>query len=765
MFRNTIGGDSPPPVLVDSLMQKDFVKERISMRDSLTLSSSSEDSGSPFVFVSQLSNISNDLKCQSCIQVLDLEAKTHNNCGNMFCSECLKCTEKCNICERDEILGENLSDISDITKRQIEGLLVRCSKCENYVLRGFFKNHMESKCSSYLEEVDVYFKKKINESESTCQTKAVVFDQSIKQLESKLEYLSSQSRELEGKISNIVLMSSREEFSQCVKLDVGGEIINVALSTLLNTEYEPTSSLASMFKEVTDFDEEHFIDCDVELFLLILHWLRFGKISVNPNIARLLIDVATSFNMEKLKSQLESNDLLTESITKFGIEIEKKKSRIKHYELKNIIEYHRRENLEVKLSNIDLKLVSLKDLDIRKIQITDSDFSGMNLSEVNFSGCNLRGCTFEKANLAHANLTLCDLRYTNFTSANLTGGSLGGANLSGALFDNTNFTNTNLKGCDLTNIASESTGCVLSNAKMNRAKVNEEFLRSAKTLFGVDLSGCSMKQFNFSNMDLSSSNFSNTILNQSDFTNTALSNANFSNSSMAECIFSRCLITGTKFINTNLRNCNMSVINPESTGYFISGAKLNGTTVGEDFNSKAAQVTKKKVAFRKNQENELEYLMISDGYFYGLLKNFAEKEFASENILIWEKVRTISSNYTNYNALVTVEDLREIERDFIRNYSEYEINLSSDCKKKFYKLIFPSYSTYIQSSEEEGGFDAMSKNIDTILSEVSTIVTVKVLTDLLWPELFMNISDTFSRLQKTKQYKQWEKSTGKSLEL
>ena len=180
-----------------------------------------------FTFVSQLCNISNEYKCQYCNQVLDLEATTHQSCGSNLCGECIKCLEECPICEKEELVNENSNPISELTRFYLENLLVRCSKCENYVLRGFFKNHTDNKCSSHLEEIDSYYKKKISQAESDHQTKSQVLDQSIKQVESKIEFLSSQVKELEGKVSNVVLMSSREQFSQCVKLDVGGETIHV----------------------------------------------------------------------------------------------------------------------------------------------------------------------------------------------------------------------------------------------------------------------------------------------------------------------------------------------------------------------------------------------------------------------------------------------------------------------------------------------------------------------------------------------------------
>nr|CAG4719299.1 unnamed protein product [Naegleria fowleri] len=662
-----------------------------------------------------------------------------------------------------------------------QAMIGRCSECHEYVKRGNFEKHVQNDCKSEIEtNFEEIQQQRMEELHNDFTIKIHSTQERITKLETDLKELTSQKMNLQNKISDLAKRRFMEENSQIVTLDVGGEIIQTSLSTLINREFEPESLLASMFENVlssnndSSMDEEstpchHYIDCDPDHFSLVLHWLRYGNIRVDTSTGKLLVDVAEQFGLVNLKQQIESCELLKESVSKFGLSnINKTYNKIKQYEMDHLLSYSMKENVQLSLTNVDLRGVSLRDSQITNAVITYSNFGGMNLVGACFSGTNLSGCNFEKCNLTNVNLSGCNLTNVNFRNATLTNASLTGSILDGCILENCNLSNANLKACNLTTTSSNSTGYILANAKLNRAIVNADFLRKSKSLFGIDLSGCSLKKMDFSGLDFSYANLSNCILSQSNFTNTNFANANLSTSSLSECIFTGCNITGAKLVNSSLRNCDLTSIDPASVGYCVAGAKLQGAKYDNEFMNKATKLVrnKKDSYTRRNQsqENDLETLMLSDGYFYSILKVFAEKEYASENLLLWEKIKNLSSDFNNLHAVVNKDMLREIYNEYVKPSAPNEINFSSDCKKKFYSLIEPNSELSKHASIATTRESVIHANpIESVENEISKKqneeVNVKSVMDLLWPELFMNIYDTFTRLQKTKQYAHWEKTS------
>ncbi|EFC40914.1 hypothetical protein NAEGRDRAFT_58957 [Naegleria gruberi] len=133
----------------------------------------------------------------------------------------------------------------------------------------------------------------------------------------------------------------------------------------------------------------------------------------------------------------------------------------------------------------------------------------------------------------------------------------------------------------------------------------------------------------------------------------------------------------------------------------------------------------KMIRYSKNDESEKLEDIISDKNLFKILKEYAQKEFSLENILLYENLQQFS------HKKFTRTDLEEIEELFVRNYSKYEVNLPSLTKRKFYE--------YMKETEK-------SETLD-----------VKLVKDLIFQEILNNIMDTFSRLQETEEYLKWER--------
>ncbi|EFC38972.1 hypothetical protein NAEGRDRAFT_73295 [Naegleria gruberi] len=107
-----------------------------------------------------------------------------------------------------------------------------------------------------------------------------------------------------------------------------------------------------------------------------------------------------------------------------------------------------------------------------------------------------------------------------------------------------------------------------------------------------------------------------------------------------------------------------------------------------------------------------------------ILKEYCEKEFSSENYEFYIKLKSLQNR-----KFIKLKELQKIEAEFIRNYSKYEVNIPSSCKKTFYELL--------NKCQEE------------------TQLEFQLIWDCVAPELLLNLQDTFSRLQDTSIYAKW----------
>ncbi|EFC45724.1 RGS domain-containing protein [Naegleria gruberi] len=107
-----------------------------------------------------------------------------------------------------------------------------------------------------------------------------------------------------------------------------------------------------------------------------------------------------------------------------------------------------------------------------------------------------------------------------------------------------------------------------------------------------------------------------------------------------------------------------------------------------------------------------------------LLKEYCEKEFSSENYEFYIKLKSLQGR-----KFVKFKELQEIEAEFIRNYSKYEVNLPFTCRRKFYSLLEKC------EAESQIEFDLVWRCVET--------------------DLLLNLQDTFNRLQQTSTYSKW----------
>ncbi|KAL9642112.1 hypothetical protein ABK040_007118 [Willaertia magna] len=112
--------------------------------------------------------------------------------------------------------------------------------------------------------------------------------------------------------------------------------------------------------------------------------------------------------------------------------------------------------------------------------------------------------------------------------------------------------------------------------------------------------------------------------------------------------------------------------------------------------------------------------------FLKLLRDYAEKEFSLENVLLFEDLILLQSKYNSDK--VPLEEVQRIYDDYIRNLSKYEVNFPSKVRNEYTQLLHNGNTRYSFTS----------------------------LKDLLYNDLLLNINDTSLRLEQTHEYKKWE---------
>ncbi|KAG2372986.1 hypothetical protein C9374_012929 [Naegleria lovaniensis] len=185
----------------------------------------------------------------------------------------------------------------------------------------------------------------------------------------------------------------------------------------------------------------------------------------------------------------------------------------------------------------------------------------------------------------------------------------------------------------------------------------------------------------------------------------------------------------------------------------------------------------KKLLFRKEamvEKNGLDGLLRDNSDFYNLFREYSEKEFALEQILFWDLLKQLSSNFTELKSRIPVNAWSEMKRDFFEPYSKYELNLPSNVKKQLLTLDTTVGHVELENSNHSIQQQLSRGSTSNLLSpfrdststpstpqtptlnSMTSQITVKQVVDIMYSELLMNMNDTFMRLQKTREFKRWK---------
>ncbi|EFC45722.1 predicted protein, partial [Naegleria gruberi] len=286
--------------------------------------------------------------------------------------------------------------------------------------------------------------------------------------------------------------------NQPITLNVGGKKMKATLQTLTDTSLEKNSVLAKMFDGEYPLrkceDGSYFIDCDPALFKYILHWLRYGNISIDCEyLKERLSHVAEYFGLNKMKASLKD-------------------------EIVNEID---EETAELTTdSTKDLKQLDLSNITIMDAEIVDCDLSGIQISKAKFHNCNFKYCDFSGCTLSNCEMIGCDLSNSKFVGASLNGVTLK---------------------------ISKLFGCNIEKAICRNVNFNLSTNWSRSSLIGFDLSsldffGSDFSLANLSNCNLSKTNLSNCNFEGANFTYCNLDSALLRNSSLNKAILFGCNI-------------------------------------------------------------------------------------------------------------------------------------------------------------------------------------------------------------------------------
>ncbi|KAL9641922.1 hypothetical protein ABK040_000860 [Willaertia magna] len=121
-------------------------------------------------------------------------------------------------------------------------------------------------------------------------------------------------------------------------------------------------------------------------------------------------------------------------------------------------------------------------------------------------------------------------------------------------------------------------------------------------------------------------------------------------------------------------------------------------------------------------------LLQNNSHFYLIFRDYAEKEFSLENLLLFDKIKEFSKRGEN----VTINELLEVKKEFIDRFSKSEVNISSPAKSKFLQLVE-----------------------DCNQSETKT-VDCKAVENILLYDVLLNLADTNDRLTQTSYFQAWE---------
>jgi len=96
--------------------------------------------------------------------------------------------------------------------------------------------------------------------------------------------------------------------SAIITLNVGGQKVLTTRTTLMS---DPNSTLARMFDPDSPVppseivDGAYFIDADLKIFDVILHYLRYKSVAIPPNIpVQAVVDQAMFFGLDEMVGKI-----------------------------------------------------------------------------------------------------------------------------------------------------------------------------------------------------------------------------------------------------------------------------------------------------------------------------------------------------------------------------------------------------------------------------------------------------------------------------
>ncbi|KAG2393216.1 hypothetical protein C9374_009793 [Naegleria lovaniensis] len=145
--------------------------------------------------------------------------------------------------------------------------------------------------------------------------------------------------------------------------------------------------------------------------------------------------------------------------------------------------------------------------------------------------------------------------------------------------------------------------------------------------------------------------------------------------------------------------------------------------------------SKSTLSMIKENDHSLEHLL-KDSNLFEMLKTYSEKEFSLENILLFEHIQEFVRTQK-----LTLSQVSQIEENFLKPYSKYEVNISSTTKKAFHE-----WHEHVKRNQ-----DMIQENSVMDMKEIET------LKHILYSDLLNNLNDTFHRMQATEEFMKWEK--------
>ncbi|KAL9651485.1 hypothetical protein ABK040_001432 [Willaertia magna] len=283
-----------------------------------------------------LNEIDELLKCPICSNPLE-ESVMHINCGYTFCNVCIEGKTVCPSCNDPNFTvckaPRNITVLLD-------NLKVVCPQCKTCVKRGEYQQHLNESCPLGKACQDLHNKEQLLELNYKQKVLDLENEQKliIEKMKSELQNQHYEMcQNLENKYNELSneLKKEREEFEKnrnCfvklensvkpIQLNVGGQLMTVGLGLFLYNHIENESVLKEMFtgqyplfktttnESSTNLDNNvYFIDCNPDLFKIILDWLRYGGLAkqIIENYGEQLIFAAKYFKLNNLLNYLNNN--------------------------------------------------------------------------------------------------------------------------------------------------------------------------------------------------------------------------------------------------------------------------------------------------------------------------------------------------------------------------------------------------------------------------------------------------------------------------